>query len=603
MDRISELPEPLLHSIMSLLSTRNVLRMSAISWRWKFVVDSFPFWDFDQDHFWRSWSTPKEEACRNCMDLAHRSLGKLTQDGLAMPPEIKFCVSLFSVIFPHVNSLLMDCIGMALDGRVKKLTLHVTQFDVIFTVPQSAFTSRYLTALDLQDCKFGDLTLVSEVGNRVLRKLSLFHVQVCTAELRLLFNCFPFVEDLTIKRCFPVRTVSVSGLPKLEVLDVQSDEVEVDAPALRRLRLTNASVDDDMIGNVITKCPLLEDFELVDPRGLHQLTTQGFLKADCLELFAQHQCKTRGIIETNVVMVRRGLRGFCFRCSPLALPVIGLNITTLKELEVRGVAIDPGHLLEGFFHRFPMLEKLRVSHCPKVMGINISCPMLKSIYVESCRKLDHIRVEAPKLQTFHYSSNRAPLLLSAHVSCPMDFMLNPDSKSVADISFFLRINALLSQLDRTVEVRLSIFLCKMFSTVEIPELRSRCVSTSRNLDELRIEGGVQCCSDLPSLVDAFLWSCRPKSIHARRGFQKPFSKALYAKIAGHNPMNVEMKKLALSSKRGKLKSWTLDTEQEPSPPFETFAELLRHFRGGEIHFKLHWSDTAESSGRRGFSRA
>ncbi|KAI4366942.1 hypothetical protein MLD38_022739 [Melastoma candidum] len=93
------------------------------------------------------------------------------------------------------------------------------------------------------------------------------------------------VEDPTIKECFPVSTISVTGLPILKVLDVQSNEVGINAPAFQRLCLTEASVDDDMIGSVITKCPLLEDDELVKPSGLHQLTIQGFLKVDSLDLF------------------------------------------------------------------------------------------------------------------------------------------------------------------------------------------------------------------------------------------------------------------------------------------------------------------------------
>ncbi|KAI4325319.1 hypothetical protein MLD38_030731 [Melastoma candidum] len=202
----------------------------------------------------------------------------------------------------------------------------------------------------------------------------------------------------------------------------------------------------------------------------------------------------------------------------------------LKEMGISGSCIDPDLLCEGFFSRFPLLEKLRVSRCPTILRINISSPRIKSVYLDNIHHLEDVRIEAPKLCSFHYMGNRTPLLFSN------------------------------------------------FPGVDMPELRRRCVPPSTRH---RILVGGRGCYELPSLTDALLWSCRPRSLTVCPGFPKKFVKVLYEKVTGPNLWNVEMEKLSLSRETGWLRRWSLDTGREHSPPSETFARLLHNFPGSE----------------------
>ncbi|XP_031277662.1 uncharacterized protein LOC116136088 [Pistacia vera] len=53
MDRISELPDFIVHKIMSHLSPKKVAQTSILSKRWNYLQTSFPILEFNQNHFMR----------------------------------------------------------------------------------------------------------------------------------------------------------------------------------------------------------------------------------------------------------------------------------------------------------------------------------------------------------------------------------------------------------------------------------------------------------------------------------------------------------------------------------------------------------------------
>ncbi|KAI4384271.1 hypothetical protein MLD38_002447 [Melastoma candidum] len=280
--------------------------------------------------------------------------------------------------------------------------------------------------------------------------------------------------------------------------------------------------------------------------------------------------------------------------GPSSTNLVLKDCSSLKEVEASELFHVPGHLTS----RVSLLEKLVMTNCCALEVIQISSPGLKSFCIDDCPNLGNIRIEAPQLQSLNYMIHRSPLVFSVDAPLLSEFVLKLSDKACVDDSLFLCLNSLLSQLDQTTEIELSIQANKWLGleTVNIPELSRRCASPSRNLDHLRIlTDGRQRCKNILSLVDALLWSCRPRNLWIPTSSYKQLAKVLYKRVTGHNPCKVELKTAALSSERGKSR-WTFDAKQDQLRRPETFYGLLRKFDIVEAHFNLQWKDTAGQSG-------
>ncbi|KAI4376026.1 hypothetical protein MLD38_013826 [Melastoma candidum] len=608
MDRISQLPEPLIHTILSLLPTPDAVRTRVLSRSWLSVCDSFPFWDFKfelcgdagvrcLDVAWDTYfpGPPRvsrgsemkhlegcEDARMGFLDFVLRSL----QRDETCIPRVELTVSYSSRICPSLN-LFLD---LVLDRQVRDLTLSFIQplsFLRQFNMPVSKFASSSLTVLVLQTCQIDEFVVENGFRNHTLRRLSLSQVTVSKEVLRLLFDCFQFLEDVRID-CTPLYPQSISGLPELKVLQLDFFDLgpEVDAPSLRRLYFHYFGRDEDILMKLVAKFPLAEDFVLVNINfcRLTQLRIPGFLNVDRLNWDGGRK------FDVSWKSYVRYFRSPCSPMGPSSTNLILKDCSGLKEVEASECFPVPGHPTS----KFSLLEKLVITNCCALEVIQISSPGLKSFCIDDCPNLGDIRIEAPQLQSLKYVIHRSPLVFSVDAPLLSEFVLKLSDKACVDDSLFLGLNSLLSRLDQTTEIEISIQANKWLGleTVNIPELSRRCASPSRNLDHLRIVAGRrQRCENILSLVDALLWSCRPRNLWIPTSSYKQLAKVLYKRVTGHNLWKVELKTVAFSSEFGKSR-WSFDTEQDQLWRPETFYGWLRKFDVVEAHFNLQWRDTA-----------
>ncbi|KAI4384189.1 hypothetical protein MLD38_002374 [Melastoma candidum] len=570
MDRISQLPEPLIHTILSFLPTPDVVRTRVLSRSWLSVCDSFPFWDFRfgfcADVGLRCWVvafaddgvTPGSsemnhlEGCEDArMGFLDFVLRSLQRDDTCIP-RVKLTLSYSSRFSPSLN-LFLD---LVLDRQIDEF------------VVEKGFR------------------------NHTLRRLSLSLVEVSKEVLRRLFDCFHFLEDVRIVPT-PLYPQSISGLPELKVLKVSFFDLgpQVDAPSLRRLYFLYNGSDEDILMKLVAKFPLVEEFVLVSLNfwGLHRLRIPGFFNVDRLNWDG---CRKFDVSWKSYI---RYFHSPCSPMGPSSTNLILKSCSRLKEVETSDFCPVSGHPTS----RFSPLEKLVITNCPALEVIQISSPGLKSFCIDDCPNLRDIRIEALQLQSLKYVIHQSPLVFSVDAPLLSEFVLKLSDKACVDDSLFLCLNSLLSRLDQTTEIELSIQANKWLGleTVNIPELSRRCASPSRNLDHLRIVAGRrQRCKNILSLVDALLWSCRPRNLWIPTSSYKQLAKVLYKRVIGRNPWKVELKTVALSSELVKSR-WTFDFEQDQLRRPETFYGLLRKFDIVEAHFNLQWRrDTAGPSG-------
>ncbi|KAB2605518.1 F-box/LRR-repeat protein [Pyrus ussuriensis x Pyrus communis] len=240
-DRISELPDPVLCRMLSLIPTKYAVRTSVLSKRWKNVWVFVPNIDLDDEneHFYR----------RN----------RDTND------YVRFSMFVDRVLFLHetdIHKFRLHCSNVEdfapIEGWIRSaIGRNAVEFDLLvesftnqnFKLPQSIFMYKKLVVLKVNsNC----LSYVPPKSG-CFRSLKFLHVTFCFLDNESagnLFSCCPAVEDLTIhgdvgprvlnfkisatelkKLRIRLRDVALIGVvnnfsvsaPKLETLDVTED--------------------------------------------------------------------------------------------------------------------------------------------------------------------------------------------------------------------------------------------------------------------------------------------------------------------------------------------------------------------------------------------
>ncbi|PWA36093.1 F-box domain, Leucine-rich repeat domain, L domain-like protein [Artemisia annua] len=221
-DRISELPDPILHSILSRLeSTEEVVRNSVLSTRWKYLWTSIPSLDLDCLHGKKIlWELNKNEF----KEFVFWVLANRTQD-------------LDSFSLRCLNHYDMRTIGrwihLVVMRKVKKLKLLLCRRDndEAIVLPRCLVDCDSLEELVLV-LFLDSLNMKSFTGSRTLKVLKLHNVELLDNDLvqQFLANC-PLLEDLSFIDC----------------LTYNLDSLVISCPNLMTLRIYNKGLDYDSV--------------------------------------------------------------------------------------------------------------------------------------------------------------------------------------------------------------------------------------------------------------------------------------------------------------------------------------------------------------------
>lgn len=316
-DWISELPEPIIHHIFACLRcTRDVVRTSILSKKWKSMFDSYLTLDFDDKWF----RVPRGRGRHNrikAREIQKKKFKDYVEKSLAKRLDPVPCIDKFRL---HVNYT-YDAPGVsmtrwimaAVNKNVKDLDVRVNMKEMLYPLPYSVLLSTSITSLKLS----GSVYLGPLIKLPNLRELS---IKDCIRVNEQLINKFeercPLIEDLRLVCCKGLSSLTISSLSRLRRVEVHEcaklsciniaalslesfwyhakshQRCQIDLKGsenLKNLTLKDWKLTDRTFQDCISKCALLEKLVLNECTSLERLTIlSGKLKSltliQCLKL-------------------------------------------------------------------------------------------------------------------------------------------------------------------------------------------------------------------------------------------------------------------------------------------------------------------------------
>ncbi|GJT09379.1 RNA-directed DNA polymerase, eukaryota [Tanacetum coccineum] len=247
MDRISQLPEFIIHHILSLLdSPKELVRMGVLSENWFDLTASFPILDFDYRKVYRAtneFGIPfrLRNVKDNFLNYVAYTMAKFLMQSVS--------VHTFNFVTEHQDDrevyALDKCLGFILTRGVKVLVVNIGESYLdprpLYHLPNRLSSASALTSLTICRCVLPSSLMVGVFKFNCLKLLelesALLHDEVI---MYLTTNCL-LLEEIKLKYCYGFKRFCVSrhlNLQKVEIEYVEAlDRIEIDAPNLSFLYL------------------------------------------------------------------------------------------------------------------------------------------------------------------------------------------------------------------------------------------------------------------------------------------------------------------------------------------------------------------------------
>ncbi|KAI3698783.1 hypothetical protein L2E82_42606 [Cichorium intybus] len=366
-DRISDLPDAVLHHIFCLLPIKSIVHISILSKRWRALWYTFPDLDFTT-------IIPPGTAITKFVYL--KKLGNVITQILALREKLSDVRTLrfyACMSFSGLHALIRSAIRL----QVQELDIRVATNDT-FNFPRSIITSDCLRVLKVTSYSGFRLppSRIMRSGFQKLRTLSLSFVYLDNQSsiVDLFTDCsFPQLTKLYLDSCFNLKHLRV-GCHLLEELILENcsslQGLEIASPRLDTLRVSSC-FDASSINNTW--------FQIDAPR----LNTI---------VWANSSITTNSCIK-NIVCLHEVTIGFLVRQENLDADKLqnvsgflsGLSHTESLTLESGFVEIMLKNkpLATIFFHPFMKLKSLEL-HISEVLGLACLlkiCPMIHTLII------------------------------------------------------------------------------------------------------------------------------------------------------------------------------------------------------------------------------
>ncbi|KAK1440529.1 hypothetical protein QVD17_06357 [Tagetes erecta] len=230
MDRITQLPESIVHHILSYLYPKELLRMSVLSNTWFHLTASFPILDFNIDNFisqrqsffkYVEYATSRF-CCHNNV-AAHRL--KIIAN-LQKPAELDI-----------VNT----CVESLLKKGVTELEISISNFLCVqkYRLPDVLLSVSMLRYLIIYGCDLPSSFMVDPLKFKSLIELRLVNVLIDDEVITYITTSCPLLQELVIRRCDGLKTFCVIGHQNLKKVTIswntQVERIHIEAPNLTDL--------------------------------------------------------------------------------------------------------------------------------------------------------------------------------------------------------------------------------------------------------------------------------------------------------------------------------------------------------------------------------
>ncbi|KAI4355546.1 hypothetical protein L6164_004307 [Bauhinia variegata] len=295
MDHISELPDSVIHHILSLLrSPKDAARSSILSKRWRDLWYSFSILIFDERKFARGIDQKDYRTkIKIFKDNVYNLLELHLKRNLGLQKLVLHMISFDSKLASDIDHWL----SVASEQGIKELDLRTgVKKGKRYTLPQAVFLSKTLSVLRLSGCK---LESCNSIKLPYLRKLHLRKIHLDEHIIQSLISNCALIEDLRLIQCSGLKILLVSNLLQLHRAEIhhcnQLNKVELSVPnlltfcycgkkstpckvnlvsckSLKSLTLDHPRVTHDFCKNQLTSFPVLEKLNLSISSNLRHIT-------------------------------------------------------------------------------------------------------------------------------------------------------------------------------------------------------------------------------------------------------------------------------------------------------------------------------------------
>ncbi|KAL5757651.1 hypothetical protein ACOSP7_020262 [Xanthoceras sorbifolium] len=365
-DRISGLPEPILHHILSFLSFREAAQTCVLSKTWDRTWHRYPVFKIDNGYFY---------SCYHYKDSVFRGrrlklLGSLEK---SLRNRHRHCKDLVSMEkFNMVVDLFEDrefasfvdrCVSYAIGCNVKKLRLDFA-------------TEHY----DYDE------------GDRGKRWYNLPPIVLCAKS----------IEVLKLGRC------------KLE-LPIRND---AKLSHLRKLHLHEIDINNHVISNLFAGCPLIEEVIVGKCQGFDSIELFGLGRIIGIMMFDNWGFKR---VDAKVLNVSSLTIVQHDAIIPFDINI--LYCTNLENIKLVGASITDEWLYK-LTSELPFLESLYLGSCHKLKRIKISNPSLDTLQISECVKVVELEIDSPNLSDFTYDGGMISFCSNALALSNIDLYFN-----------------------------------------------------------------------------------------------------------------------------------------------------------------------------------
>ncbi|KAG6733539.1 hypothetical protein I3842_01G229400 [Carya illinoinensis] len=188
--------------------------------------------------------------------------------------------------------------------------------------------------------------------------------------------------------------------------------------SLKKLSLVDVYIEDEIFQNLVAKCPMIEEMNLIGCCGLKSFEVFGLLKLKSVEVKNSRELEE---VEMQALILQS------FEYSGRYKPC-EINLAPCKSLKTLKLCMAA--ITDEWFHdrlsEFPLLENLALSDCRMLESIRISSRHLKRLLLRRCDFLIEVEIDAPCLCSFKYNGDTIP------------FSLNSPALLQSDVPFYLK---------------------------------------------------------------------------------------------------------------------------------------------------------------------
>ncbi|XP_073152129.1 F-box/LRR-repeat protein At3g26922-like [Henckelia pumila] len=263
-DRISHLPDHVLHEVLSLLSEKDATKTGILSKHWNCVWNSFPILVFDEYEFSKNHKTVKANFC----DSVDRTMRRRCESSI-FTERLDIRIYRAQRDCKHLDSWIDCAVTLKLNQLILVIWNNQTRSEdgkQYYVLPPCVWNSKWLRVLKLEGCEFSGSINSIGIGFS-LRKLKLHRVRIDESTFhQVISSCF-HLEDLRITQCVGFKVLNVVGLEGIHTVRLHlfgdDQSVSIEAPGLRSLGFRG---DSSSLERIIQACLLkkLKEINLVE---------------------------------------------------------------------------------------------------------------------------------------------------------------------------------------------------------------------------------------------------------------------------------------------------------------------------------------------------